>query len=113
MEFADYLLRVEYRFVGDQIDGGPGWAFRNSGLMLHGQPAASMGRDQKFPASIPTAPDADPVHTNHGHEEAIDAPMQADEVDTPESSITVPAPAQHGMATAPARDLIQACSRLH
>ena len=52
MEFADYLLRVEYRFVGDQIDGGPGWAFRNSGLMLHGQPAASMGRDQKFPASI-------------------------------------------------------------
>ncbi len=52
MEFADYRLRVEYRFVGDQVDGGPGWAFRNSGLMLHGQPVATMQKDQKFPASI-------------------------------------------------------------
>ena len=52
MEFADYRLRVEYRFVGDQVDGGPGWAFRNSGLMLHGQPAATMRKDQDFPASI-------------------------------------------------------------
>ena len=52
MEFCDYRLRVEYRFVGDQVDGGPGWAFRNSGLMLHGQPAASMQKNQDFPASI-------------------------------------------------------------
>ena len=52
MEFADYRLRVEYRFLGDQVEGGPGWAFRNSGLMLHGQPAASMQKDQDFPASI-------------------------------------------------------------
>ncbi|MFK7740334.1 MAG: DUF1080 domain-containing protein [Planctomycetota bacterium] len=52
LEFANYRLRTEYRFVGDQIDDGPGWAFRNSGLMLHGQTPASMQRDQKFPASI-------------------------------------------------------------
>ena len=52
MEFADYRLRVEYRFVGEQVKGGPGWAFRNSGLMLHGQPAATMQKDQDFPASI-------------------------------------------------------------
>ncbi|MGC6489583.1 MAG: 3-keto-disaccharide hydrolase [Planctomycetota bacterium] len=52
MEFADYRLRVEYRFFGEQVEGGPGWAFRNSGLMLHGQPAASMQKDQDFPASI-------------------------------------------------------------
>ena len=52
MEFADYRLRVEYRFLGDQVQGGPGWAFRNSGLMLHGQPAASMQKGQDFPASI-------------------------------------------------------------
>ena len=52
MEFADYRLRVEYRFLGDQVEGGPGWAFRNSGLMLHGQPAATMQKDQDFPASI-------------------------------------------------------------
>ncbi len=50
--FSNYLLRVEYRFTGDQVKGGPGWAFRNSGLMIHGQDPATMGRDQNFPASI-------------------------------------------------------------
>ena len=50
--FSSYRLRVEYRFVGEQCPGGPGWAFRNSGVMLHGQSAASMGRDQEFPVSI-------------------------------------------------------------
>jgi hypothetical protein len=51
-EFSNYRLRAEYRFVGDQVEGGPGWAFRNSGLMLHGQSPQSMDEDQKFPASI-------------------------------------------------------------
>jgi 3-keto-disaccharide hydrolase len=50
--YANYLLRVEYRFLGEQTPGGPGWAFRNSGLMLHGQSAESMGLDQDFPVSI-------------------------------------------------------------
>lgn len=50
--YSNYLLRVEYRFVGKQVTGGPGWAFRNSGLMLHGQPPATMTLDQDFPASI-------------------------------------------------------------
>jgi hypothetical protein len=50
--FSHYLLRVEYRFVGDQCPGGPGWAFRNSGVMLHGQSPSSMAKDQEFPASI-------------------------------------------------------------
>lgn len=31
---------------------GPGWAFRNSGLMLHGQAPETMTKDQDFPASI-------------------------------------------------------------
>ncbi|TDI76591.1 MAG: DUF1080 domain-containing protein, partial [Bacteroidetes bacterium] len=31
---------------------GPGWAYRNSGLMLHSQSAASMLKDQNFPVSI-------------------------------------------------------------
>ncbi len=35
--FSHYRLRVEYRFVGNQVKGGPGWAIRNSGLMLHGK----------------------------------------------------------------------------
>lgn len=50
--FSHYILRVEYRFVGDQTPGGPGWAFRNSGVMIHSQSAQSMGKDQNFPVSI-------------------------------------------------------------
>jgi hypothetical protein len=50
--FSNYLLRLEYRFVGEQAPGGPGWAFRNSGIMIHGQPPETMAKDQKFPVSI-------------------------------------------------------------
>jgi hypothetical protein len=48
----DYRLRVEYRFVGEQVPGGPEWAWRNSGVMIHGQSAQSMRKDQDFPVSI-------------------------------------------------------------
>ena len=51
-EFSHYILRAEYRFVGEQVGGGPDWAFRNSGLMIHGQPVATMLKDQDFPISI-------------------------------------------------------------
>ncbi|MDA0195716.1 MAG: DUF1080 domain-containing protein [Bacteroidetes bacterium] len=51
-KFSHYILKAEYRFVRDQVNGGPGWAFRNNGLMLHGQSAESMGKDQDFPISI-------------------------------------------------------------
>ena len=50
--FSRYRLRVEYRFVGEQCSGGPGWAIRNSGVMIHGEAPESMGKDQDFPASI-------------------------------------------------------------
>ena len=50
--FSHYRLRVEYRFVGEQCAGGPGWAFRNSGVMLHGQSPESMTVEQEFPVSI-------------------------------------------------------------
>lgn len=50
--FSHYRLRVEYRFVGQQVAGGPGWAVRNSGIMLHCQDPATMARDQEFPVSI-------------------------------------------------------------
>ena len=50
--FSHYVLAAEYRFVGEQAKGGPGWALRNSGLMIHGQPVATMGKDQDFPISI-------------------------------------------------------------
>src|SRR5690606_12603104 len=50
--FSYYLLGVEYRFVGEQAPGGPGWARRNSGIMVHSQPPETMLRDQDFPISI-------------------------------------------------------------
>ena len=50
--FSHYILRVEYRFVGEQVPGGEDWAFRNSGAMLHSQSAESMELDQDFPVSI-------------------------------------------------------------
>lgn len=51
-KFSHYLLKIEYRFVGEQVPGGPGWAVRNSGVMLHGQDPETMTRDQEFPVSI-------------------------------------------------------------
>ena len=51
-EFSHYRLRVEYRFVDKQATGGPGWAYRNNGIMIHGQPAETMELDQDFPVSI-------------------------------------------------------------
>ena len=50
--FENYLLRAEYRFIGDQAPEGPGWAFRNSGLMIHGQDPQTMPKNQDFPVSI-------------------------------------------------------------
>lgn len=50
--YSYYLIRTEYRFIGNQANGGEGWAFRNSGIMVHGQPANTMGKDQDFPISI-------------------------------------------------------------
>jgi hypothetical protein len=50
--FSNYKFRLEYRFTGEQVKGGPGWALRNSGVMIHGQDPASMGKDQNFPVSL-------------------------------------------------------------
>lgn len=51
-KFSHYILVAEYRFVGEQAKGGPAWALRNNGLMLHSQSPESMGKDQDFPISI-------------------------------------------------------------
>ena len=50
--FSYYKMAVEYRFVGDQAPGGPGWAFRNSGIMIHSPAPETMNKDQNFPISI-------------------------------------------------------------
>lgn len=51
-KFSYYVIAAEYRFVGEQAKGGPGWAARNSGIMIHCQDPKSMGKDQDFPISI-------------------------------------------------------------
>jgi hypothetical protein len=50
--YSHYRIAVEYRFVGKQARGGPAWALRNSGIMVHGQRPETIRRDQDFPISI-------------------------------------------------------------
>lgn len=50
--FSYYVLAAEYRFVDEQVPGGPEWAIRNNGLMLHAPDPKTMLRDQDFPISI-------------------------------------------------------------
>ncbi len=52
LPLSSYILELEYRFTGNQAPGGPGWAFRNSGIMIHGQSPESMSLDQDFPVSV-------------------------------------------------------------
>jgi len=49
---TNYILRIEYRFTGNQAPGGPGWAFRNSGVMLHSEDPRGMELNQDFPTSL-------------------------------------------------------------
>jgi len=49
---SHYRIRAEFRFTGEQLPGGPDWAYRNNGLMLHCEDPATMKIDKKFPASI-------------------------------------------------------------
>jgi hypothetical protein len=51
-KFSHYIVAAEYRFVGNQAAGGPDWAVRNNGLMLHSQAPETMGKDQDFPISV-------------------------------------------------------------
>jgi hypothetical protein len=50
--YSNYVFRCDYRFIGEQLPDGPGWAFRNSGAMLHCQDPKTMGKDQDFPVCI-------------------------------------------------------------
>ena len=51
-KFSHYIVAAEYRFVGEQAKGGPSWAFRNNGIMIHCQAPETMGKDQDFPISV-------------------------------------------------------------
>lgn len=50
--FSSYKLKIQYRFTGNQLKDGPGWATRNSGVMIHCEDPKKIGKDQKFPLCI-------------------------------------------------------------
>lgn len=49
--YTNYRFRCEYRFIGEQVQGGPKWAYANSGIMLNCPHPSKMDVDQKFPDS--------------------------------------------------------------
>jgi hypothetical protein len=50
--YSYYKLRLQYRFTGEHLADAPGWANRNSGVMLHSQSGPSMSLQQDFPVSL-------------------------------------------------------------
>lgn len=50
--YSHYKIQVEYRFVGEQVKGGPAWAWRNNGIMYHTQDPKTMSVEQDFPGSM-------------------------------------------------------------
>lgn len=49
---SSFRLRLEYRFVGPSPPGAPPWAWRNSGVMFHGQAPSEMALDQPYPIAV-------------------------------------------------------------
>lgn len=50
--YSNYKFRMDYRFTGEQLSDGAGWANRNSGIMIHCEDPKNIGLDQNFPVSI-------------------------------------------------------------
>ena len=46
---SHYRLLIEYRFTGELMHDAPGYARRNSGVMIHSQAPETMPKDQNFP----------------------------------------------------------------
>lgn len=51
-EFSHYILRAEYRVVGDQVRDAPESLLSMSSLILHAQSPESMGKQQQRPVSV-------------------------------------------------------------
>ncbi|MDZ4800529.1 MAG: DUF1080 domain-containing protein [Bryobacteraceae bacterium] len=51
-KLSHYVVSMEYRFFGEQVKGGPGYAKLNSGVMVHSQSPESILKDQDWPISV-------------------------------------------------------------
>lgn len=49
---SSFRIRLEYRFMGPSPPGAPPWAWRNSGVMFHGQAPSEMALDQPYPIAV-------------------------------------------------------------
>ncbi|MCA0132501.1 3-keto-disaccharide hydrolase [Winogradskyella alexanderae] len=50
--FSNYKLRLDYRFIGNQVADAASWAFKNSGVMIHCENPNQISLNQNFPVSI-------------------------------------------------------------
>jgi hypothetical protein len=51
-KLSHYVLSLEYRFTGEQMKGGPGYARLNSGVMIHSQAPETIRKEQDWPISV-------------------------------------------------------------
>lgn len=51
-KLSHYIVRVEYRFVGEQMKDGPSYAKLNSGIMIHSQAPETILKEQDWPISV-------------------------------------------------------------
>ena len=51
-KLSHYVVRVEYRFVGEQMKDGPPYAKLNSGIMIHSQAPETILKEQDWPISV-------------------------------------------------------------
>ena len=51
-KLSHFKLKVDYRFVGEQLAGGPFWAYRNSGIKYHSQPPQNLPKNQQLLVAI-------------------------------------------------------------
>ncbi|MEZ5354837.1 MAG: DUF1080 domain-containing protein [Bryobacteraceae bacterium] len=51
-KLSHFKLRMEYRFYGQQMQGGPSYAKLNSGVMFHSQAPETILKEQNWPISV-------------------------------------------------------------
>lgn len=50
--YSNYKLKLDYRFLDDQVSDGEAWAYKNSGVMIHCEDPKNIGLEQGFPVSV-------------------------------------------------------------
>lgn len=62
--FANFRLKVEYRFVGELTPGAPSWGYKDGGIQYYCQSPQSLDIDQNFPVCLEFN-----LHGGNGREE--------------------------------------------